>query len=409
MKLGLVITCALLVTGLSCKKAISVAEESNSSIRFLSKYDDENIQRVVQVSGGRSLYVGQSSGLAFLLLVDGKGNEIWSYRSQGEGFEGFNGATETSDGNLVVVGYTNSQSRGVVNELTDGWIVKFNIQTGIIIWDQVIGWATADNLFDIKEDPMGNLMVCGYFLNSTADTWVMKLDNMGNYIWAYQYYVGPYHDWGTSMTFSPQGNVIVAGIMSKSNLASETRSFQNYVMEINKITGGIVWKQVLSGFTRSNLVFDQLKWNNDIYTTSEGYIIASTYDNSNPDLYGLIAKLDYYGNIKLTKTYTGLRNCTINNMQILADGSMMIVGSSTAENLVNGVGYPGAYSMIAKTDQNGNILWTKYHGSPELRNCGYCVSQIDGHWHIAGHSLNDKTGRSRMFYYITDNNGEIIE
>ena len=100
--------------------------------------------------------VGAGNSDFYTYEIDTDGQFITNHVYGGTGQDRCNAIIETSDGNLVLVGFTYSFGAG----LSDGWIIKTD-PIGDPIWSWVFGGPSADVGYDVIEGEDGCLYVTG--------------------------------------------------------------------------------------------------------------------------------------------------------------------------------------------------------------------------------------------------------
>ncbi|MBL7727653.1 MAG: hypothetical protein JNM68_08210, partial [Dinghuibacter sp.] len=99
----------------------------------------------------------------------------------GAGDEFIQDLRSTPDGGYIATGRTNSFGAGNY----DGLVIKYD-DKGVVQWTKTYGGAGFDWLYRIKPTGGGYITVgsTGSFGAPVADAWIMKLDNIGNVVWA---------------------------------------------------------------------------------------------------------------------------------------------------------------------------------------------------------------------------------
>jgi hypothetical protein len=113
------------------------------------------------------------------------------------------------DGSFIVAGLTTSFGAGSADVL----VMKIDSK-GNLIWAKTFGGPRDDEARSITQSPDGSFIVAGLttsFGAGSADVLVMKIDSKGNLIWA-KTFGGPRDDEARSITQSPDGSFIVAGL-----------------------------------------------------------------------------------------------------------------------------------------------------------------------------------------------------
>ena len=193
---------------------------------------NHSVSAISKVSGGYIL-TGQTSaavgdipgyhatGDAYLLKLNEQGDKVWAKAYGGSGEENGEDVLEEVNGNLVIVGYTNSKNGDVISNASDnrrGWVLK-TTSTGDIIWSKVYGSIAVTDLSSIKKISTDTYIIggqngfnpYGYYSN---DALLMKIDSAGNSLWE-KTYGGSGWDWFQKVEI--YNNAIVAFGSTNSN------------------------------------------------------------------------------------------------------------------------------------------------------------------------------------------------
>src|SRR4030095_6638018 len=110
-----------------------------------------------------------------------------------------------------------------------------------------------------------------------------------------------------------------------------------------------------------------------------------------------LLKLDSYGSIQWSKTYSGLTGSSFQlEVQQTSDGGYIIGG------LTNIFGSGGNDVMVIKTNSFGDTLWTKTYGGIDDEQC-YSIQQTsDGGYIICGTKSNTQFSIMDIYVIKTD-------
>lgn len=132
-----------------------------------------------------------------LVKLDNSGNKKWDQVYGSSDFDYLGNLIETQDGNIVVAGEaydTYGEITDTINGASDALLVKFDINTGMPIWDNLYGGMSPDSFKSVVENSKGELIATGNTTSYTTgevtdgpignqDILVAKFDKDGNYIW----------------------------------------------------------------------------------------------------------------------------------------------------------------------------------------------------------------------------------
>lgn len=187
-----------------------------------------------------------TNNCAFITKFDNNGNLIWSTYYGGSGLEfGHFLAVDNLD-NIYFTGYTTSsdfptQSTGTFFQgnlsgsvgTGDVFILKFD-NTGNRLWATYLGGWGYDVGNGINIDINGNVFVTGSTessnfpiydagtfyqnsLNGSADSFIVKFDNLGNLLWS-TYYGGDNYDKGNAIEINSLGEIYLTGLTWSNDL-----------------------------------------------------------------------------------------------------------------------------------------------------------------------------------------------
>jgi len=201
-----------------------------------------------------------SSTLAiWVVKIDPDGKILWERALGGSGAEYCRGGTLTSDGGVVVCGYTSSSDGDVsVNYgFYDMWVFKLNSQ-GELIWETVIGNEDFDYSFSVIETSDKGVLLSGssYLYQggnlscidhgTKADGVLAKLDSLGNLEWT-QCYGGSGYDC-VNLSMETIDGYIFAGILdSDDGQVPGVHGEDDIWVVKTDLLGNIIWEKNVGG------------------------------------------------------------------------------------------------------------------------------------------------------------------
>lgn len=135
------------------------------------------LDRQYIVVGSTSSY-GNGNTDVYLVKVDSMGNPIWVKFFGGFGNEVGKSVVQLSDSGYVIAGFTNSYGAGGY----DAYVIKTD-KSGTLIWQRTFGGFDWDFANDLVLGADGNIFVVGYtnsFGNGKRDGFLVKYDLAGN-------------------------------------------------------------------------------------------------------------------------------------------------------------------------------------------------------------------------------------
>ncbi len=263
---------------------------------------------------------------------------------------------ETLDGNIVVLGYTQSTDGNVAGKTatdSDYWLLKLD-QDLNVLWQKTFGGSGDDRGQSVVATNDGGFLVSGYARSSDGDVstnfgfhdyWVLKLDAGGDVLW--------------EKSFGFSGN-------DRSFSAIQTQDGGFF------ITGFL---DVTSSGGQGNDNGHQGRPNS--FTTLHGV----------GEFWGI--KLNSAGDIQWRRYFGGTNNDRSYDVIQADDGSIIMVGSSESDDF--DITSPmGSYDFWAvKVNLEGDLIWQKNFGGQGI-DIGYAIDQtFDQDFIFAGDTRSD--------------------
>jgi hypothetical protein len=225
-----------------------IKTDANWNIIWAKTYggtNDDIDYFVQQTSDGGYIVAGLTDSFGaywddiFLIKTDANGNVIWAKTYGGTNVDGATSVQQTSDGGYIVAGETWSFGAGIY----DIFLIKTDAN-GNIIWAKTYGGIVNDRAYSVQQTSDGEYIVAGYTNSFGAGGWdifLIKTDANGNVQWA-KTYGGTDFDWAYSVQQTTDGGYIVAG---------RTDSFGAGDYDIFLIktdaNGNIIWAKTYGG------------------------------------------------------------------------------------------------------------------------------------------------------------------
>lgn len=176
---------------------------------------DDHGRSVIETSGGDFVFLGVTDSFgagrrdAWLVKTDSVGNHLWNMTYGGPLNDTAYLLTEVSGGGFAFCG--NTFNFGA--DLEDGWLVRVDA-AGNHLWNQTYGGALFDSLTDLVELSSGGYALVGstqtYGAGGDFTAWVVRTDPAGNLLW-YHPYGGINRDFGNSILEIATGGFMVCG------------------------------------------------------------------------------------------------------------------------------------------------------------------------------------------------------
>jgi len=123
---------------------------------------------------------------AFIVKINLSGNVIWSKSLGGDSPDLFRKVVETNSGDFIAIGYTESYGEGEADIL----IIKFDKETGNIIYSKTYGLDDQQHVFSIKRGSNDDFYIAGMtgaLGGSERKGLLLKIDADGNILWSKSY------------------------------------------------------------------------------------------------------------------------------------------------------------------------------------------------------------------------------
>ena len=359
--------------------------------KLLGGNNDEAAFCVRQIADGGYIISGASASSAngnvsnvnhggsdiWLVLLDRYGNIDNNRLLGGNADESAKSIQQTTDGGLIMAGYSTSSLNGDVTGINHGfidvWVVKSDIN-GDIIWDKLLGGDNDEEALSIQQTTDGGYILAGYSLSSANgnvtttnhgvnDYWIIKLDGAGAITWN-KLLGGTGNEYATSIQQTADGGYIIAGYSTSSangNVTGVNHGLKDYWIVKLDAAGNITWNKLLGG-NNDDVAYSILQ------TTDGGYIVAGTSRSSaNGDVtatnHGLndywIVKLDATGNITWNKLVGGNNDDIAYSIEKCAGGGYIIAGYSSSSSIgdVSGTNHGLTDYWVIRLDAAGNIIY----------------------------------------------------
>ena len=361
-----------------------------------------NLLKIWKICDGETLPILQweQGGSCALALCDS--GVIWKHNFGGDYMESYHSVAALSDG-VVAVGNAIANSFGTGDWIgvsgkgnTDAVIVKYDKHNNVA-WKKNFGGAAAD-YFNAVAALSDGIVAAGYADNSSFSTgdWagagvtgkgnydaiIVKYDHSGNIMWR-KNFGGSANDQYNSVIAVADGIIAVGYSEGGFNAGDWTGVTGNGGTEAIIVkydhSGNVVCKKHFGGS------------NYDRYTSvtaaADGIIAAGASaaasfgtgdwaDVPGNGASGIVVKYDHSGNVVWKNKLNGGYNSVV-----AVAGGVVAVGSCSTFNTGDWAGIPGkgnTDAIIAKHDNNGNVVWKKSFGGSDLDEYQSVVALPDG-------------------------------
>jgi len=324
----------------------------------------------VAIDASGNVYVtGFSNETAFIGKLNASGTMIWTHQFGGAYAEGQGVAVDAS-GNVYVTGsFLNTgdfdPGTGTANmaagEGTDAYVVKFS-SSGTYAWARQFGgshYLSRTVGRDVAVDASGNVHITGYFTRTAdfnfgagtanltsagfEDTYVVKLNTSGTYVWARQF-GGSDNDDGLDVAVDASGNIFVIGSFTgtadfdpDTGIANMTSlgNYDAYVVKLNS-TGTYAWARQFGGSSSDYSYGGAVDASGNTYVTGSfggtadfdpGTGTANMTSSGAQDAF--VVKLNSSGEYVWARQFGGSSEDSGNSVAVDSSGNVYVTGHFT--------------------------------------------------------------------------------
>ena len=343
----------------------------------------------------------------------------WAKSSIGSGTDNaYSVATDTS-GNVYITGNYGSPTItfGSFTLTNQGgiYLVKYNA-SGNVLWAKSSINSTSTNYgWSVKTDKFGNAFVTGYFSSPTIifgsytltntgglDAFLTKYDPNGNVLWA-KSALGTNNDYASSVVTDTLGNSYITGCFSSSTIAFGSYTLtkiggQNAFLAKYDSNGNVLWAKSSTGssFDGGRSVGTDAIGNSYVggYFNSPSIVFSPFTLNSTGGTNIFLTKYDINGNVLWAKRAGGPNIDWIYSLKTDEVGNTYVTGYFQSPTITFGsytLINTGNYNVfLVKYDTNGNVAWAKCsNGSGSYYS--YSVTSDTNNIYISGGFNNNIT------------------
>ncbi len=331
---------------------------------------------------------------------------------------------QTTDGNYVIAGYTESDDgfvsgfHGVSGSSgrNDGWVINLD-PTGKILWQRCLGGSDEDQVSSVIQTSDGGYAVAGYTSSNDGDVsgnhggvdaWVVKLDIDGNIQWQKCLGGSGYEIASCIIESKDEGSgfLIVGSTTSNDGDVSGRHSGHDgtdstsdlWVVKLS-LSGAVQWQKCFGGSGNDQAI-------SVIQTTDHCYAIVGNTNSKDGDVSGLHIGKNSYGDIWIVKlSGSGAiqwQKCLGGSYQEYgqaiiqtSDGGYAVAGQTNSDDGdVSGLhGAPSSFdgmdAWIIKLSSSGNIAWQKCLGGSLPDAANSIIQTHTGDYVIAGETRSN--------------------
>jgi Secretion system C-terminal sorting domain len=358
---------------------------SFSQITFQKIYggvEEEECDAVVQTEDGGFMLAASTRSYGngnydfYIIRTDPYGDTLWTKTFGATGYDHSRDILKIDDTNYLIAGSLSGKV----------YFVKIK-DNGEIVWTKTIGNEDDYMVNTAKKTYDGGFIFCGN--KGLEDYFIMKTDADGDSLWTKTYELGT----AFSIDATTDGGYIL--MIRPGNWLYPQNDF--VIVKTNPL-GDSLWAKVF-GSSNVEVGYEVEQ------TTDGGYMLAGRKDGAtvdDSDFY--LLKTDSTGEFLWDKTYGGDEMDRAFTAMQTSDGGYILGGFTASFN----VEYFDFY--LVKTDADGDTIWTKTYGGLWQEEIADVEETADGGYAAVGYTYSFGAGSNPNIYFIkTDANGLISD
>jgi hypothetical protein len=261
------------------------------------------------------------------------------------------------------------------------------------IFQKTFGGASTELGYSVQQTFDGGYVIAGYTLSfgeGNRDVYLVRTDSTGATMWT-KTFGASNTDYAWTVYQTADSGYLVGAHTGSFGAGSH----DIYLMRCDKV-GDTIWTRAYGGSSADGVYSLQ-------QTSDGGFILAchtSSFGAGSHDVY--FVKLDAAGDTLWTRAYGGAGGDFLRAVHQTSDSGYIAV----AETFSFGAG--GADIYLVRTNQNGDLLWSKSYGSASS-DFGYSVRQTqDGGFIVAGYTSSFGAGQFDVYLLKTDSAGALL-
>ncbi|MBK9399598.1 MAG: hypothetical protein IPN36_01715 [Bacteroidetes bacterium] len=263
-----------------------------------------------------------------------------------------------------------------------------------IEWQQLYGYAFADELKTIEQTTDGGF-ICGGYSDSKIsgnpdyDYYIAKFDSNGNFQWDKNIGSADYDFFGDIIQTSDGGYILGGGSLGDSSRAktADSKGGEDFwILKIDSV-GNILWDKTIGG-SGSDRMQEIIEMQDGGFLCA-GYSYSGISGDKTEANHGYgdywILRLDSSANIIWQKTIGSYSNEQVEKMVVDNSGNIIIGDYYKSSS-------KGYQYIIWKLDSLGNPIWFKNRGGLDAEYLHDLIVTSDGGYLCAGSSKSDSSG-----------------
>lgn len=350
--------------------------------------------------------------LIYLTIVSNANSQDigWVKQFGGESYDIGTAICVDNFGNIYTVGSFNAKFEYISESDTihlnsvgesDVFILKTDM-SGKLIWMKTLGGSSYDGVFAITTDLNGNILITGNYWGTTdfdpgkaetsftskgkSDVYVLKLDSLGNFLWA-RTFGGSEYENSLAVTTDNLGNIYTTGYFSgivnfshnNSSITLSSNGLDDIFVQKIDPDGTLAWAKPFGGKYSDRGRSISVDKEGNIYTT--GYFIGTSDLDPGAQITTFtsmgfsdvfIQKMDASGNFLWAKSFGGSSADFGQTIKLDISGNIFVAGCfyetvdfdlGDDQSIKTSAGRLDIF--VQKLDSNGSLIWIKSFGGSE--------------------------------------------
>ena len=345
-------------------------------------------------------------GDVWVVRIDINGNIIWEKSFGGSRGESLNYIEETIDSGYIFCALSSSTDGDVSShhggvDTSDIWIVKLN-KHGIIEWEKSFGGSLFDSPTAIHQTSDGNYIISGFsnsydgdltYNHGDYDFWVLKINVGGVLIWQ-KTYGGLGEEKAYSIIETDSLNFIIVGSANYNDgdvigIHNSMGYMDFWLLKIDSI-GNIIWSNAFGGTLNDEAyAISKVSWGGYIvggYARSHDGDVLNAYMGNNTSDYWIV-KISENGILEWQKSFGGSNMDYCYTLEETSGSSLTMAGMSTSYDYDVTGNHGGIGDIwVVNIDSLGNIIWQNCWGGSSQETGGFVHQELDGSLYLGGNS-----------------------
>lgn len=252
--------------------------------------------------------------------------------------------SQNAEGDYIVGGYAQ------LDHLFYTFISKLN-SDGELIWGKTLSYITGRDIIQTSD---GGFFITGSYTkfdNYMFDYMLIKTNADCDTLWTKQVLSCDFPDNSFFRAYSSEETNDNALLTVGARVDRSFGSTEVFLLKTD-FDGNVIWKKTIGASDNSLLAFDFKQ------TSDNGFVFCGGLSNQvNEENNALLLKIDESGNVLWSKSYSDTLSLVLKKIELTVDNEFVALGYIENQNENQDI-------FILKTDDLGNVIWTKTIKTP---------------------------------------------